>query len=322
MNTQLLSKKPNYVIAQTRLDKLRQTLHTIYKKSGETDQSLTAFKDQAANFHAYLQSNRIYKQLISGLDKLNRISLPYACCLVKTENCSFSIHKLARGMSIPRHAHPQKFSLLIVESGRLRLTHNKWGDTLDNMRNKSLPASYLHKGDTSSGLLVENNLHEIEVLSESAIFISIRIQYNKQEASSFAFSKFSRAVHVPLFCALLPMLLVYQASDAGEKSRYTTDNSGSYHYSHQILSSELASLYRQSHDYNRQVEAAQWYLKLARRGSVDAQYWLGVMYLDGNGITEDDDEALRWLDLAAKQGHQQAEKLLNHLIESDFDMEC
>ena len=50
------------------------------------------------------------------------------------------------------------------------------------------------------------------------------------------------------------------------------------------------------------AEANSWYLKSARKGYPDAQYRLGVNYLDGIGLRKDPVEAYAWFDLAAAQG--------------------
>ncbi len=41
---------------------------------------------------------------------------------------------------------------------------------------------------------------------------------------------------------------------------------------------------------------------LAQQGNAVAQFSLGVMYLDGRGVPEDDAEAVRWIRRAAEQG--------------------
>jgi TPR repeat protein len=46
------------------------------------------------------------------------------------------------------------------------------------------------------------------------------------------------------------------------------------------------------------------------------------MNLEGSGITEDDYEALKWISLSANQGYPPAVKLLSHLLNTDFDMDC
>jgi TPR repeat protein len=40
--------------------------------------------------------------------------------------------------------------------------------------------------------------------------------------------------------------------------------------------------------------AVQWFTKAAQQGLARAQNNLGVMYEDGNGVTKDDVEAVKW----------------------------
>ena len=48
----------------------------------------------------------------------------------------------------------------------------------------------------------------------------------------------------------------------------------------------------------------------AEQGDADAQGLLGVMYATGDGVSEDDAEAIRWFRLAAEQGHARAQRNL------------
>lgn len=52
--------------------------------------------------------------------------------------------------------------------------------------------------------------------------------------------------------------------------------------------------------------AAQWYFEAARQGLAEAQFSLGVLFLTGAGVHRDPDEALRWMQRAAAQGHADA----------------
>jgi len=45
----------------------------------------------------------------------------------------------------------------------------------------------------------------------------------------------------------------------------------------------------------------------AMQGYADAQYYLGVMYAKGDGVAEDDAEAVKWYRKAAEQGHDGAQ---------------
>ena len=47
--------------------------------------------------------------------------------------------------------------------------------------------------------------------------------------------------------------------------------------------------------------------RLAEKGSVNAQYNLGAMYDNGDGVPEDDAEAAKWYHKAADQGHVNAQ---------------
>ena len=53
------------------------------------------------------------------------------------------------------------------------------------------------------------------------------------------------------------------------------------------------------------AEAVRWYRLAADQGHADAQYNLGWMYANGEGVVEDDAEAVRWYRLAADQMYQQ-----------------
>src|SRR5262245_21078259 len=48
-------------------------------------------------------------------------------------------------------------------------------------------------------------------------------------------------------------------------------------------------------------------LALALEGNQDAQFRMGLCYLRGNGVAQDQAEALRWFQKAAEQGHADAQ---------------
>jgi TPR repeat protein len=56
-----------------------------------------------------------------------------------------------------------------------------------------------------------------------------------------------------------------------------------------------------------------WYLKSAEQGYVNAQYNLGVKYANGEGVPEDDAEAVKWYRRAAEQGSAPAQSNLGAL---------
>ena len=58
------------------------------------------------------------------------------------------------------------------------------------------------------------------------------------------------------------------------------------------------------------TEAVRWYRKAADQGLSSAQYNLGVMLDLGNGVPENDTEAVKWFRKAADQGHAKAQSNL------------
>ena len=61
------------------------------------------------------------------------------------------------------------------------------------------------------------------------------------------------------------------------------------------------------------AEAVRWYRLAAEQGDASAQYNLGYMYANGEGVPENDAEAVRWFRLAAEQGYASAQILLGSM---------
>ena len=63
------------------------------------------------------------------------------------------------------------------------------------------------------------------------------------------------------------------------------------------------------------AELVMWYRKGAEQGSTAAQYNLGLMYLKGEGVSQDYVKAHAYLDVAAAQGHDQAREARDEITE-------
>ena len=64
------------------------------------------------------------------------------------------------------------------------------------------------------------------------------------------------------------------------------------------------------------VEAVRWYRLAAEQGYVSAHYYLGLMYYNGEGVPKDDVEAVRRHRLAAEQGLMEAQNTLGAMYAS------
>jgi TPR repeat protein len=58
-----------------------------------------------------------------------------------------------------------------------------------------------------------------------------------------------------------------------------------------------------------------WLRRAALQGHTEAEYQLGVMYLEGRGVAQDFDEALGWFVRAARKGHPQAMQVVRRVQE-------
>lgn len=61
------------------------------------------------------------------------------------------------------------------------------------------------------------------------------------------------------------------------------------------------------------VEAVKWYRKAAVRGDADLQHNLGVMYYAGDGVPENNISAYVWMSMAKTQGNTNTAKSLEIL---------
>ena len=52
------------------------------------------------------------------------------------------------------------------------------------------------------------------------------------------------------------------------------------------------------------AEAVRWFRLAAEQGEARAQFNLGIRYANGEGVPQDDAEAIRWYRLAAEQGEE------------------
>ena len=62
--------------------------------------------------------------------------------------------------------------------------------------------------------------------------------------------------------------------------------------------------------------AVTWYRKAAEQGDAEAQYNLGVKYAKGEGVPEDDAEAVKWYRKAAEQGQAEAQHNLGVMYDA------
>ena len=68
----------------------------------------------------------------------------------------------------------------------------------------------------------------------------------------------------------------------------------------------------------RQLDTQRELQERAKQGNSDAQYNLGLKYDKGQGVPQDNQSAMKWYKLAAKQGNPDAQKRYGELVLQDF----
>ena len=64
------------------------------------------------------------------------------------------------------------------------------------------------------------------------------------------------------------------------------------------------------------AEAVKWYRLAAEQGHANAQYFLGAIYADGEGVAENDAEAVKWFRKAAEQGDADSQSRLGLMYDN------
>ena len=100
------------------------------------------------------------------------------------------------------------------------------------------------------------------------------------------------------------------AVEAYERGDYATALAGFQNYAEQgnaLAQFNLGLMYANGEGVPEDdAEAVRWYRLGAEQGNARAQSNLGVMYASGKGVPKDDAEAVRWVRLAAEQGYATA----------------
>jgi len=81
----------------------------------------------------------------------------------------------------------------------------------------------------------------------------------------------------------------------------------------------LAKIYESQNNLSRETE---WYRKSALNGNAEAQFQLGLLYIDGELIDGDQETGMFWMDQAAQQGHFQAKVVQESMESEEFSIGC
>jgi TPR repeat protein len=123
-----------------------------------------------------------------------------------------------------------------------------------------------------------------------------------------------------LVCLVVPAWADYQAGmDANNRGDYATalrEWRPLAEQGHAVAQYSLGLLYANGQGVPKDdAQARQWYEKSAAQGRADAQVNLGILYDYGRGVPQDFKKAVYWYRLSANQGNDLAQRQLGLLYE-------
>ena len=132
--------------------------------------------------------------------------------------------------------------------------------------------------------------------------------------------RFPIALVLSLVCLVVPAWADYQAGmDANNRGDYATalrEWRPLAEQGHAVAQYSLGLLYANGQGVPKDdAQARQWYEKSAAQGRADAQVNLGILYDYGRGVPQDFKKAVYWYRLSANQGNDLAHRQLGLLYE-------
>jgi TPR repeat protein len=132
--------------------------------------------------------------------------------------------------------------------------------------------------------------------------------------------RFTISLVLSIVCLAVPVWADYQAGmDANNRGDYATalrEWRPLAEQGHAIAQYSLGLLYANGQGVPKDdVQARQWYQKASAQGRADAQVNLGILYDYGRGIPQDFKKAVYWYRLSANQGNDLAQRQLGLLYE-------
>ena len=309
----LQSDEYAHFISEGLQKKLLKTVSGIYVKHGETTKAVREIQYQLQRLITLHQGfQAIQKRSITLLQKTRKSKYHYIGRIIDNDDLKISLHCIPDRYEIPAHCHPGMVSVTYVFSGNLLISQS----SLATGSKQAHKIVYKVKTrNTCAGLKNFRNIHKIQSLDTPSIYLSLRI---KQK--TIALKKKDNSYLEKLLLWLLSGALLWNPSFASDlqKDDCKIIKPVNILKNDHIKKMVHLSSTKELDDY----EVAEFYLQAAKKGNAEAQYKLGIMYLEGVGITDDSDEAYRWITAAADQGYQPAEKLQNYLLTTIEILDC
>lgn len=306
------------------LQKFYNSVSRLYTNHGETERTIREVQKQVRLLsQSRYGFNMFDEKAVLLMKRTQSTGVHYIRRILDKEDIKISLHCVPDHYGIPSHCHPGTISITYVLKGDLQISQLSLHTLHNYQENESQVKSIrMTEKDVRVGLKSIKNIHKIKTLKTPCAFLSIRLKV--QDLSSVQKPAYTSKLLLSIFSSVLLIAPSY-ALDAQKEIKKASKSLDTPWQQLQSIQKKVkrANKLRQGLGISQDsYQAAQLYLQAAAKGNAEAQYWLGVMYLDGQGITEDTDEALRWVSASADQEYAAAKQLLHIMLTTDEVLDC
>ena len=265
------------------------------------------------------------------------------------EKCRAGLLYIPPNSRMPMHDHKESIGIAHVLKGnpvisQAHLSENK-SDSLGIFEPNQVIEHVLKPGDSNFVFPQKNNIHgfytnHLPCLLFNIVFFQKKHQHNFYQPTGVVQAKSKNSDRLTLMKKCLSYSFIINLSltnlAMGTCDKELLNNKSQIETSTNQLNSlikcsksgntlaqfKLAMLYAAESKIKNLNDAYYWNLQAAKNGHVEAQYYVGLMLLDGIGVTQDSFEAIEWLFKSSQAGHIKASETFTYIMENPEPLEC
>ncbi len=294
--------------------KTRHIVLKQYKKLGETKAAIVKIQKEVNRL--VKNKYKIASVLPNYIQLLKEVETTREHKIIRLADDKYfkaAIHIIPSHFEIPAHLHIGQISAVNIQQGALQIGQSTLNDNEKNYQ------CTLQEQQTCVGLPRLRNMHHIQTTTDACIFISFRLSKKKP----LSMVNKLRTIIASMAIMVLPDILHAFPVAAVKNQIIASYQFAANTYEQSNSNVRKANKLRTSEGAKENLYiAAQIYKQEAKKGNAEAQYWLGIMYLEGLGITDDSDEALHWIALSSDQEYPPAKKALHKILTTEYVSDC
>lgn len=306
--------------------------------------------------------DRLYRDLGANPEFLHKVrqtenlataSKPYHWMpLFEHNNCRSSLLFLPPGGRVSMHDHPHSIGVSIVLEGTPQISQcdgfSTSGHSITSLATEKVSCKRLRPHQKSFIFPHKNNIHGFSSTKSPCLLLNTLFHkqamhhhglipgrvINRSLSGRHLSSTLQKSLPGIFFSMSLTLSALVYADDtmflkgdaavASALVRLPIDTLERYALDGNVESQvSLARRYSRGDGVKKDLyRAGIWYRRAAEGGCAEAQYQIGVMLLDGEGMTEDSIEGFEWIFRASQADHVKATEVFNYLLANPAAMDC